>query len=336
MEDIINNHQGETFLITGGTGFIGQAIVRELIRINKSNAHNPNKIIIVARNSGKLKEVYRDVIKDNNIISYIFANNEKLVIKEKIDWIICAAAATKKQFFADYPADTLINNIAGIYHCLELAKEKVVKGLVFVSSVQVYGRVKDQTIVETSFGELDCMIDEAVYPESKRMGEALVKAYCKQYGVPAKCARLFHVYGEGETYDNGTFLSDFINDIINGRNIIIQGTGKEIRNLCYITDVVRGILLVLYKGNAGEAYNIASEKNNFSIKDIAKMLLHVSKKMGKQVDIILKNKQNINSSIIYRQVPNIERIIGLGWEEENPDLIKNFESLLKEALNNKR
>ena len=186
-------------------------------------------------------------------------------------------------------------------------------------------------IREDDFGNLDCMKEEAVYPESKRVGEMLIWAYNKQFGVPAMCARLFHVYGEGEEYDNGTFLSDFVNDVINDRDIVIKGSGAEVRNLCYISDVVRGIFFILHKGKHGEAYNVGSELNNYTIKECAKMLQVAAKEVGHEVTMVIKNEKYENGKVINVQIPCVEKLKLLGWEEEDVDVTLNFKKLLKEA-----
>lgn len=318
-----------TFLVTGATGFIGSAIVREILNINKVNLKNKNKVIIVARDEKKISKKFGDILQCDNVKKYVYENNQELIIEEEIDWIICAGAATKKSFFLNYPTNTLIDNILGVYQCLELARKKNIKGFLFISSVQVYGRIEGNSIKENTFGELDCMLDEAVYPESKRAGEALVQAYYKQYKVPTKIIRLFHVYGQGEKYDNGTFLSDFFNNISNNENIVIKGSGKEIRNLCHIHDVVNAILLVLHIGNAGEVYNVGSDKNNYSIREIADMLSEVSKSLGKSIEVKMDNNEGVDKSIIHKQIPDIHKLLALGWKEEKYNLKSNFREMLK-------
>lgn len=328
--------EGETYLITGANGFIGSAIVNALYEFNLNCAKKkPCKIILLVRNFKKAIQKYGGILYDKNIDLLIVDNKEKISISEDVDWIICAAATTKKELIKDYPAATLIDNTFGIFNCLELAREKKVKGLLFVSSVMVYGRIGENLISEDSFGVLNCMQEENVYPESKRMGEMLAWAYAKQYSVPAKCVRLFHVYGEGEEFDNGTFLSDFLNDIIIDRNIVIKGDGSEIRNLCYISDAVRGIFYVLHNGEEGEAYNIGSECHNYSIKDIAEMIVRLGNKLGRNKHVIIQNGNYANGKIINNQIPNIEKLKTLGWREIYINIENNFINIMREGINSR-
>lgn len=287
----------------------------------------------MARNPQKAQQRFGDILCDNNNFKMIIADNkESISISESIDWIICAAAVTKKEIISDCPATTLRDNTFGILNCLELAKAKKVKGLLFISSVQVYGKIGDELISEETFGILNCMKEETVYPESKRIGEMLAWAYAKQYSVPAKCVRLFHVYGEGEEYDNGTFLSDFMKDIIAGRDIVIKGDGSEVRNLCYIHDVVRAIFFVLHKGSVGEAYNIGSEYNNYSIRDIAEIIIKAGKRIGRNRKVIVQNGNYVNGKVITNQIPNVEKLKELGWREIYRDIENNFVNIIRISI----
>lgn len=323
---------GDTYLITGANGFIGKALAQALIEKNRTMVEKPCKIILVVRNYDKAVLNYGQLLDDSHIKLVINDNKEDLLIKEKVDWVICAAAVTKKEKFRSQPVDTLTENIFGIYNCLELSRIQKVKAILFISSVSAYGRIQTTPISEKDFGGLDSMKDEAVYPESKRMGEMLVWAYSKQFGVKAKCVRLFHVYGEGEEYNNGTFLSEFFNAIISHKDIYINGNGKEVRNLCYIKDVVRGIFCVLSNGNSGEAYNIGSENNNYSIREYAEMIRLVAEELGHEIVIQVQNKGYAKDKLVDVQVPNIEKIKLLGWEEEYEDIKLNFKRMIEHMI----
>lgn len=339
FDDLRFLNPGETYLIVGANGFIGSSIVFALYEENRRCEGNPYKLILAVRNYEKALKKFGNILLDENIKIVIADNKDTLRLEENIDWIICATAVTKKEMFKNVPATTLTDNIFGILNCFELAKTKDVKGVVLISSVQVYGEIEKKYISENDFGKLNCMSAEAVYPESKRAGEMLAWAYSKQYHIPIKCVRLFHVYGEGEEYDNGTYLSDFLLDIIYNRDILIKGSGREIRNLCYITDVVRGILYVLHKGENGESYNVGSEKNNLSIKETAEILARISREVGRNCNVIVQNEEYTNGKIMDRQVPNVGKLKSLGWKEIDKNIEENLKKVIEEGmlryLNNK-
>lgn len=330
LSDLVFIEDGASYLVTGANGFIGSSIVFALLELNLRIPDKQCKIIIAVRNYNKAIEKYGEILENESVNLIVCDNKEEILIEEKIDYIICAAAVTKKENIYKYPINTLVDNVLGVYHCLELAKNKKVKGVVFVSSVQVYGKVSKEKINEVDFGPLDCMDEKSIYPESKRFGEMLCWAYNKQYNVPTKCIRLFHVYGEGEKFDNGTFLSDFFGDIIAGRDINIKGDGKEIRNLCYVSDVIRGIFYVLHKGKSGEAYNIGSESSNCTIEQIAELMRDVAERLGRRARIIVGNKRG--DGIISKQVPDVGKLKNLGWKEEDGDMLYNFKIILMNYL----
>lgn len=322
---------GETYLITGANGFIGQAITMFLLKLNKEVLALPCKMILAVRNYEKAVKEMGNILNDPNVILIKCDNKDGIIIPNKVDWIIHTAAITKKNFFSDFPADTMVDNIAGVYHCLEYAKEKQIKGMIFISSVQVYGQLDLDMIAEDNFGKLSSMSEISCYPESKRCGEMLCWSYAKQYHVPVKCVRLFHVYGEGEQ-DNGTFLSDFLKDIKAERDIIVLGTGEEVRNLCYITDAVRGIFYVLHKGLSGEAYNVGSEINNLAIKEIAELLCKLAAENQLELNMTIKGKNNIKTNLVDKQVPDLTKVKELGWNENKIDLEDNFRKIIREIL----
>lgn len=320
---------GETYLITGACGFIGLSITKFLYHLNKEVLSKPCKIIIAVRNKYKAIGKLGNILKDDNIELLICDNKEKIQYAGSIDWIIHAAAATKKDYFATNPADTIAENVFGVYHCLEAAKDKQVKGVVFISSVLVYGKTKAKEIAENDFGPLDSMQSASLYAESKRCGEMLCWSYAKQFGIPAKCVRLFHVYGEGEEHNNGTFLSSFFEDIKQRKNIVISGKGTEVRNLCYIQDVIRGILYVLHRGESGEAYNIGSDKNNFTIAETAVLLQELAKEEGIKLQVIIQGEDNPESNVVNRQVPDVTKLKSLGWMERENDIRQNMKKIIQ-------
>ena len=199
------------------------------------------------------------------------------------------------------------------------------------SKSNIINILKSKTpIEENSIGFLNTNDLKAVYSQSKRTGELLALAYCKQYLIPAKIVRLFHVYGEKEELNNGTFLSDFLNDVLQKRNIEIEGDGSEIRNLCYVDDAIAGIFYALFKGVNGEAYNVGSHENNCTIKEIAEHLSNIAGGFGVDIQVVIKNKKKktFGDKLINAQIPSTDKIAQLGWTEE----YSNIQLALKKVV----
>lgn len=123
---------------------------------------------------------------------------------------------------------------------------------------------------------MDPLDAHSCYGESKRMAETMCKAFYTQYHVPAKIARIAHTYAPtmDVEHDPRVFAS-FVKDIAAGRDIVMKSNGTGRRSFCYITDAVAGYFLVLFKGAAGEAYNICNTSQYISIRALADKLVQM-------------------------------------------------------------
>ena len=170
-------------------------------------------------------------------------------------------------------------------------------------------------IKEDSFGSLDPMQFRSCYPESKRMAETIFQSYYYQYKVPFVVTRIAHSYGPGMTIDNdGRVMSDFISDVVYGRNIVLKSIGDAERSFCYITDAVAGILYALLKGNVGEAYNIANESEALPIRDVAHILCDLYPE--KQLEVIFDIPETMSAgySKMGRIKLNTDKLRKIGWD----------------------
>ena len=158
--------------------------------------------------------------------------------------------------------------------------------LLFLSSGTVYGEDTSgkQAIAETDFGPLDPLSPRACYGEAKRLAETLCAAYARQYGVHTGIARISHTYGPGLSLDDGRVFTDFIADLLADRDITIKSDGLDSRPFCYISDLIAGLFLILFKGDPGEAYNVGST-DELTIRNLAHLLLDISGKGDLKVDI---------------------------------------------------
>src|SRR3989338_401870 len=312
--------RNKTFLISGAAGFIASYIVRTLVKLNDQK-HLNIKVIGIVRNKQKAKIKLADIIKIADFKLIIHDVCKPIIIREKIDIIIHAASLASPKYFNTNPVETLNANIFGTKNLLELAKEKKSDHFLFLSSGEVYGKLSKKQLPtnEKSYGYIDLLDVRSCYAESKRMGEAMSIAWNHQYKVPTKIVRLFHTYGPGISLDDGRVFADFAANIINNQNINLKSTGTAIRSFCYIADCVTGIFTVLFQGKNGDAYNIANDKGNTSIKNLAKLLVDIYPEKKLKV-IIKKRKKNdpYLRSPIQINDPDISKIKSLGWKPKYP------------------
>lgn len=258
-----------TILITGATGLIGSLLVKTMAKVNQK--YNLNlKILAGIRNVGVARDIFYGY--DVQIIDWDI--RDEISIKSNLDYIIHCAAVTKSLDMIKYPVELIQTAIYGTENILKLAKEKNVKSIVYLSSMEVYG-ITDSTlekVIESDLGYIDLKNPRSSYGESKRMCENLCSCYFVEYKVPVKIARLAQTFGPGVSNTDNRVFAQFAKSVLSGQDIILHTDGSSTGNYCYTVDAIKGILLLLLKGENGEAYNISNEETNVTIREMAELV----------------------------------------------------------------
>jgi len=234
-------------VITGGAGFIGSEMVRQLARTSDqvtvidslTYAGNQDSISVVA---DRVKFEKID-IRDKNAIKGFFANS-------KIDSVVNFAAETHVDNSITSPEIFLETNILGTFNLLEAAREHKFRFLQ-VSTDEVYG-----SISKGEFKESDKLAPSSPYSASKASAEMLLQAYVTTYSVEALGVRCSNNYGYYQNREK--LIPAFIQRMIHGQKLPVYGTGKNVREWIHVSDSVAGIIRVLNGGKVGEFYNISS------------------------------------------------------------------------------
>ena len=240
-------------LVTGATGLIGSALVRNLIGLGA-------KVYACSRSSEKFKACFHDF---DNIVP-VYGDICTLDISSlDVDYIIHAASTTTSKDFVEKPVETIRVAVGGSLNILDQSKGKKLKGFVYISSMEAFGITPsgNQGVRETDLGYIDVMNVRSSYPESKRLCENLCVSYASEYGVPAKVVRLAQVGGPGVSYSDNRVTVQFARSVIEGKDIVLKTEGKTKRPILYIDDAVSAILTVLLKGKAGECYTAANPES---------------------------------------------------------------------------
>ena len=304
--------KNKTILITGANGFLPAYLVESFLSLDKT--YN-TKIIAIVRNKQKANNRFKNYMTDANleIIEHDVCN--EFNYNHKIDFIIHAASQASPKYYKVDPVGTLNANVLGTINMLKLAQTKSVESFLYFSSGEVYGEVKDEfmPIKEDTFGYLNPALVRSCYGESKRMGETICVSYFAQYGIKAKIVRPFHTYGPGMALDDGRVYADFVANIIKDQNIILNSDGKAKRAFCYLTDATIGFLTVLVNGENGEAYNLGNPQEEYSILELANILVNLYPE--KKIEVILNKTINADylKSTITRNSPNIDKLKKLNW-----------------------
>lgn len=312
-----DHFKNKTILISGANGFLPAYLVETLVHLNIAFPEHNTKVIGMVRNMEKAKNRFPHLLSNKNfelleqdVCSYTSTS-------QKIDFIIHAASQASPKYYNIDPVGTLNANVLGTVNLLNLAKEKQCESFLYFSSGEVYGQVEEHRlpIDELTFGYLNPTDVRSCYGESKRMGENLCVCYHHQYGVKAKIARPFHTYGPGMLLDDGRVFADFVANVVNKRDIVLNSDGSAQRNFCYLADATIGFLTVLLNGKDGEAYNVANAREEHSILELANIVVNVKPEFNLKVIVNNQQQQNTNyvKSPISKGAPNINKVNQIGW-----------------------
>lgn len=261
--------EGKTILVTGATGEIGSEIIKTLLWARKTR-NLSFRIIGLARSLEKVRNVFNLWRLDNpQDFEFVYGDIRIFNVTSPIDYVIHTASPTDSRDFVQKPVETLEAIADGTRHVLDIAREKNVSGLVFLSSMEVYGQIHSENVREEDCGPLNPLSVRSSYPQAKRFAETLVASYVAQYGVPAKIVRPTQVFGTHLGGNDSRVYAQFARAVRDGRNIVLHTKGQTCRDYIYTIDAVRAILTVLLRGKTGEAYNISNPDNFLSIRQLA-------------------------------------------------------------------
>jgi UDP-glucuronate decarboxylase len=236
-----------------------------------------------------------------------------------IDYVLHAASQASPRFYGSDPVGTLLPNTVGTAALLEsLRRAKSPKGLLFVSSSEVYGAVAgDATLAETDYGTVDPATVRACYAESKRMGETMCLAWNQQHGIPTYVVRPFHTYGPGLQANDGRVFADFVFNVLRGEDIVMHSDGSARRAFCYASDAVAGFFSVLLAGTPAQPYNVANPAGELSVLELAELLVGLYPEKHLSVDRRhAPNSPGYIPSAYNRLVPDVTRLSALGWRAQ--------------------
>ena len=306
IKNIINDFDmsvfdGKTILVTGATGLIGKLCVKSLL-----NSGYNTQVIALVRDEEKAKNIFGESKRLTYLVQDI---NQRINTTRRVDYIIHAASTTSSKDFVEKPVETIYTAINGSRNVLEFAKNKRLEGMVYLSSLEIYGVNEKENIKERDYGYIDILNPRSSYSESKKMVETMCISYGTEYGVPVKIARLAQTFGAGVSISDNRVFAQFAKAIINKENIVLHTKGETKRNYCYTTDAVRGIFTILTKGENNNAYNVANENSYCSISEMAHLLENEYTKVEYKIDEI---NRGYNPTV--KIALNTQKLNALGWE----------------------
>lgn len=326
---------GSSVLVTGATGLLGSLLIKSLSRYAHENNKNI-KIYACCRNKKKFYSVFEGYSGIVPVFSDICSAD---IQKYDIDYVVHAASNTDSKSFVEKPVDTIVTTINGTNRLLAQCAIKPLKGFVYLSSLEIYGTFPGydgiKNVTETDYGYIDSVAVRSSYSESKRLAENLCRAYQSQYGIPIKIVRLCQTFGAGVAYNDNRVFAQFARSVIEGQDIVLRTKGETIRNYCYTTDAIAGILTILAHGVPGEAYNVANGDTAISIADMANLFCALYPDSGTKVIFdIAKDVEKLGYNPVVKLQLDSSKVKKLGWTAQIG--LKEMIYRLIESLKNER
>jgi len=279
----------KNILVTGGAGFIGSHLCDELIKEN-------NIICLDNFSSGRVenikhllenpyfKFIKHDVSKPVDLTEYHELDKFKIKF-QGIQEIYHLACPTSPKNFDKLKINTLKTNSLGVINILDLAQEYQAKFLL-ASSVVIYGPrfANAPHFTEDYQGYVDMVGQRSCYDEGKRFAETAATTYHQVYNLETKIARIFRTYGPRLALFDGHMIPDFVLQAINNKPLLIYGGEDFTTSLCYVSDVIDGLIKMMKSPEAGPLNFGHYQENNMN--DIAQKI----KKMTNSKSEIIHKK----------------------------------------------
>ena len=170
----------------------------------------------------------------------------------------------------------MLANSVGTKLLLDVAKTNQARVL-FASTSEVYGDPEEHPQKETYWGHVNPVGQRACYDESKRFGEAITQVYHRNLGVDTRIARIFNTYGPRMDPEDGRVVIDFVIQAFRAKPFVIHGDGQQTRSFCYVTDMVGGLMKLMFTNEAsGQVVNLGNPEE-YTINQLMKL---IAKKIG--------------------------------------------------------
>ena len=244
------NLEKKNVLVTGGAGFIGSHLCEKLIKtsriicLDNFTTGNVSNIDFLLQHPDFVF-IRHDICDPIDLEKLPELDRFKIKF-QGIQEIYHLACPTSAKNFDKFKEATLAANSVGMKNVLDLAAKYKAK-FVHASSAVVYGprRNDHELLKEEAEGCVDHLTPRGCYDEGKRFAETMVSTYQETQGLDAKIARIFRVYGPRERLFDGEMVPDFIIDALDNKDLIIYGDDNFSTSLCYVDDVVSGLIKLM-------------------------------------------------------------------------------------------
>ena len=253
-------------VVTGGAGFLGSHLVARFLADGHEVVGLDNFITGARRNLER--------VADNPSFTFIEQDVTKFIdIPGEIDLVLHFASPASPRAYIEFGIQTLKVGALGTHNALGLAKAKGSRFLL-ASTSEVYGDPLVHPQKEDYWGNVNPVGPRGVYDEGKRFAEAMAMAYNIKHGVDTKLVRIFNTYGPFMDRDDGRAAPAFISAALEGNPLIVHGDGSQTRSLCYVDDLIEGIVRLALSDHVGPM-NIGNPRE-LSVLELAKLIVDIT------------------------------------------------------------
>ncbi len=224
-------------VITGGAGFLGSHLCERLLAEGHEVVALDNFLTGTPRNVEHLLEHDRFRLVKADVTEYVHVTGP-------VDQVLHFASPASPIDYLELPIETMKVGSTGTLHTLGLAKEKGARFLL-ASTSETYGDPQVHPQPETYWGHVNPVGPRGVYDEAKRYAEALTMAYRRTHAVDTAIVRIFNTFGERMRPNDGRAIPTFIRQALRGEPVTVAGDGSQTRSVCYVDDLVDGLLRLL-------------------------------------------------------------------------------------------
>lgn len=239
----MTSNGGRRAVVTGGAGFLGSHLCSRLINDGWTVVALDNFSTGRAHNVAHLLEEPRFRLVHYDVTDYLHVDGP-------VDAVLHFASPASPVDYLKLPLETLKVGSIGTLHSLGLARRTGARYLL-ASTSETYGDPQVHPQPESYWGHVNPVGPRGVYDEAKRFAEALTMAYRRSREVNTGILRIFNTFGERMRPDDGRAIPTFIGQALAGKPMTVAGDGRQTRSVCYVEDLVDGIVAMLEVDHPG-------------------------------------------------------------------------------------
>jgi dTDP-glucose 4,6-dehydratase len=286
-------------VVTGGSGFLGSHLCGRLLAEGYQVLALDNFLTGTPQNLEHLLSDPAFRLLRCDVSEYIHVTGP-------VDFVLHFASPASPVDYLRWPIATLKVGSLGTLHALGLAREKGARFLL-ASTSETYGDPQVHPQPESYWGHVNPVGPRGVYDEAKRFAEAMTMAYRNSKNVDTAIVRIFNTYGERMRPDDGRAIPTFVSQALRGEPITVAGDGSQTRSVCYVDDLVEGLVRLLHSDCTGPM-NIGNP-NEISMHSLA---LVVRDLVGSDSEIVFVERP-VDDPCVRQPDISLARA-SLGWE----------------------